>query len=208
MMEDNGNTLTASLLKSKSGEFDLESIHTLNLSHMELTDLGCLGECSGLERLDLSFNDITKLYALAGLMNVTDLNLSANRITSLDGLQSVDNLKSLNLSGNLIGRLETLKCLSSLEKLSYLRLRDVTQDLSNPICMNISYKEDVLSILPNLVTLDDERLTGHGKEMFKLCLELDSVIKDLLAECKDVIMTADEKIMTLTEGDYMGGGMT
>ena len=33
-MEDNGNTLTASLLKSKSGEFDLESIHTLNLSHM------------------------------------------------------------------------------------------------------------------------------------------------------------------------------
>ena len=49
----------------------------------DITDLGCLGECSGLERLDLSFNDVTKLYALAGLTNLTDLNLSANRITSL-----------------------------------------------------------------------------------------------------------------------------
>ena len=50
---------------------------------LDITDLGCIGECVGLERLDLSKNDVTKLYALAGLTNLTHLNLSANRISSL-----------------------------------------------------------------------------------------------------------------------------
>ena len=49
----------------------------------DLSDLGCVGECSALERLDLSYNDITRLYALAGLTALTDLNLTANRISSL-----------------------------------------------------------------------------------------------------------------------------
>lgn len=49
----------------------------------DLSDLGCIGECAGLERLDLSKNDLTKLYALAGLTNLVYLNLSANRISSL-----------------------------------------------------------------------------------------------------------------------------
>jgi len=48
-----------------------------------ITDLGCLGECIGLERLDLSKNDITKLHKLAGLSALQSLNLSANRISSL-----------------------------------------------------------------------------------------------------------------------------
>lgn len=48
-----------------------------------ISELGCLGECLGLERLDLSRNDLSKLYALAGLSKLTYLNLSANRISSL-----------------------------------------------------------------------------------------------------------------------------
>ncbi len=49
----------------------------------ELSDLGCLGECTALERLNLSKNDISKLHALAGLTNLVYLNLSANRIQAL-----------------------------------------------------------------------------------------------------------------------------
>lgn len=48
-----------------------------------ITDLGSVGECTGLERLNLSRNDITKLTKLAGLTNLTYLNISANRISSL-----------------------------------------------------------------------------------------------------------------------------
>ena len=48
-----------------------------------ISDLGNLGECSGLERLNLSRNNIAKLYAIAGLTNLMYLNLAANRITSL-----------------------------------------------------------------------------------------------------------------------------
>ena len=52
----------------------------------DIADLGCLGECSGLERLDLSKNHISKLYSLAGLTNLVYLNLSMNMITSLGNL--------------------------------------------------------------------------------------------------------------------------
>lgn len=49
----------------------------------DLEDLGCIGECTGLERLDLSFNSLSRLHKLAGLENLQVLNLSANRISSL-----------------------------------------------------------------------------------------------------------------------------
>lgn len=49
----------------------------------DIDDLGCIGECTALERLDVSKNDLSALYALAGLTNLSHLNLSANRITSL-----------------------------------------------------------------------------------------------------------------------------
>ena len=51
--------------------------------YSELGDLGCIGECSGLERLDLSYNDVTRLHSLASLTSLVSLNLSANRISCL-----------------------------------------------------------------------------------------------------------------------------
>ena len=54
-----------------------------NIHSLDINDLGCIGECVGLERLNLSRNDITKLYALAGLSQLSHLNLSCNRIQSL-----------------------------------------------------------------------------------------------------------------------------
>ena len=50
--------------------------------------------------------------------------------------------------------MDTVQCLSSLEKLADLRLQDNIKGLSNPVCMNTSYKADVITVLPNLVTLD------------------------------------------------------
>ncbi|GFN80654.1 leucine-rich repeat-containing protein 61 [Plakobranchus ocellatus] len=175
---DTGGVVTRQLLKSKSGEFDVESIHTISLHDLGLHDLGCLSECTNLERLDLSRNNVARLHKLAGLIALTALNLSANRITSLDGLQSLENLQKLNISGNLIGSVDSLRCLTALEKLTSLRVCDDTAGLTNPMC-NSSYIDQVLLMLPTLLNLDGKRVRGRGSELFQLCQAMDSAISNL-----------------------------
>ncbi|XP_055048559.2 leucine-rich repeat-containing protein 61 isoform X3 [Misgurnus anguillicaudatus] len=75
--------ITNVLLKSRTGEFDLESILLLKLRNLGIYDLGCIGECLNLERLDLSGNNITNLGPLSPLRRLLVLNLSANRISNL-----------------------------------------------------------------------------------------------------------------------------
>ncbi|XP_022334076.2 leucine-rich repeat-containing protein 61-like [Crassostrea virginica] len=174
-MED--GKITKPLLKTRSGEFDIESIHTLNLRDCGLSDLGCISECTQLERLNLSRNDISKLNKLAGLGNLTSLNLSANRITNIEGLQALENLQSVNLAGNLIGSVNSLRCLTALDKLEELRLHDPLRDLSNPLCHSTTYRRDVLDMLPNLKVLDGERILGHGSDVFSLCREIEESLE-------------------------------
>ncbi|KAI0208156.1 Leucine-rich repeat-containing protein 61 [Lamellibrachia satsuma] len=171
--EKQDHKITQQMLKSRSGEFDIESIHTLALPGMGIKDLGCLGECIGLERLNLSHNALTRMYVLASLNNLMHLNLAANRISSLDGLQTLDNLQSVNLAGNLISSTDSLRCFTLLEKFTDLRLHDVVQHQTNPLCRNNLYKSDVVSLLPKLVKLDGERMIGKGSEIYKICEEID-----------------------------------
>lgn len=169
-------------MKTRSGEFDLGSIHSVSLVKEDISDLGCLGECTGLERLDLSYNNISRLLQLASLETLQVLNLSANRITNLEGLQSLNSLEKLNLAGNLIGGVDSLHCLSGLEKLTSLRLKDDTKGLTNPVCMNSNYFKHVTKMFPNLITLDGERIQGRGSEVFRMFREMD----DGLAERSDL----------------------
>ncbi|KAL8602311.1 hypothetical protein ACOMHN_022824 [Nucella lapillus] len=169
--------ITKCMLKIASGEFDLESIHTLVLTKSDICDLGCLGECLGLERLNLSYNDVTRLHKLAGLTMLQSLNLSANRILSLDGLQSLEHLRSLNLAGNLIGSVDSLRSLCGLEHLKELRLKDEGRDLSNPACFLPSYANDVIHMLPALIVLDGQRVRGKGSEVFYICQDMDKTLK-------------------------------
>nr|XP_031530402.1 leucine-rich repeat-containing protein 61 [Vicugna pacos] len=77
--EADGVRVTPQLLKSRSGEFALESILLLKLRGLGLVDLGCLGECLGLEWLDLSGNALTQLGPLASLRQLAVLNVANNR---------------------------------------------------------------------------------------------------------------------------------
>ncbi|XP_074658686.1 leucine-rich repeat-containing protein 61-like [Tubulanus polymorphus] len=176
--------VTSQLLKQRSGEFDLESIHTLKLSGLDIADLGCVGECAQLERLDLSRNSVSRLYALASLTNLQYLNLSANRIASLEGLQTLDNLIGLNLSGNLICSVDSLQTLAGLEKLEQLRLQEKLENgLTNPVCSNVNYAAEVRAILPKLKMLDGEKLSGRGRDFYELCAEIDRDLRDGI--CRD-----------------------
>uniref|UniRef100_A0A3B3R3U8 Leucine rich repeat containing 61 n=1 Tax=Paramormyrops kingsleyae TaxID=1676925 RepID=A0A3B3R3U8_9TELE len=147
--------ITPVLLKSRTGEFDLESILFLKLRNLGIIDLGCIGECMNLERLDLSGNNIANLVPLASLRRLLVLNLSANRIASIESICTCDSLQSLNLAGNLISSVENLHSLKSLRKLENIRLKDNTYDYTNP----------------------GERVVGRGSDLYQLCKDIDDIIK-------------------------------
>ncbi|XP_061578608.1 leucine-rich repeat-containing protein 61 isoform X1 [Cololabis saira] len=169
--------VTAVLLKSRTGEFDLESILFLKLRNLGICDLGCIGECINLERLDLSGNGITNLAPLASLRLLAVLSLSANRIANLEPLRSCESLQNLNVAGNIIPSIENLHCLVSLRKLENVRLKDNTHNYTNPVCRNLSYRCAVLEMFPNIKVLDGERVVGRGSDLYQLCKDIDDTIK-------------------------------
>ncbi|XP_045068718.1 leucine-rich repeat-containing protein 61 isoform X2 [Coregonus clupeaformis] len=195
------STVTAVLLKSRTGEFDLESILFLKLRG--IYDLGCIGECVNLERLDLSGNNITNLGPLSSLRLLKILNVPANRISNLDGIHSrgnsatgrptafivfvvwtngeaissCDSLQSINVAGNLISSIDNIHCLQSLRKLENIRLKDNTYNYTNPVCKNMSYRNILLEMFPNIRVLDGERVVGRGSDLYQLCKDIDETIK-------------------------------
>ncbi|MBV96380.1 Leucine-rich repeat-containing protein 61, partial [Eschrichtius robustus] len=156
--EANGVRVTPQLLKARSGEFALESILLLKLQGLGLVDLGCLGECLGLEWLDLSGNALTQLGPLASLRQLAVLN-------------------SLNAAGNLLAGPGQLQCLAALRGLERLRLRDPLARLSNPLCASPSYWASVRELLPGLKVIDGERVSGRGSDFYQLCRDMDSSLR-------------------------------
>ncbi|XP_062955253.1 leucine-rich repeat-containing protein 61 [Cynocephalus volans] len=175
--EADGPRITPQLLKSCTGEFALESILLLKLRGLGLADLGCLGECLGLEWLDLSGNALTHLGPLASLRQLAVLNVSNNRLTGLEPLAACENLQSLSAAGNLLASPGQLQCLAGLRCLEYLRLRDPLARLSNPLCASPSYWAVVRELLPGLKVIDGERVSGRGSELYQLCRDLDSSLR-------------------------------
>ncbi|XP_038640361.1 leucine-rich repeat-containing protein 61 [Scyliorhinus canicula] len=176
---DQNVKITAQMLKSKTGQFDLESIMLLKLKNVGICNLGCIGDCVNLERLDLSGNNISNLTPLASLKLLTVLNLSANRISKLDPLHSCENLQNLNLSGNLISSVDVLRPLSELKNLETIRLKDTVCNFTNPVCMNTSYRRAMLEIFPKIKVLDGERMSGSGRDLYQVCKDMDSSLKDM-----------------------------
>ncbi|XP_017563840.1 leucine-rich repeat-containing protein 61 isoform X1 [Pygocentrus nattereri] len=169
--------ITTGLLKSRTGEFDLESILFLKLKSLGIYDLGCIGECINLERLDLSGNNITNITPLASLRLLVVLNLSANRISNLEPIASCESLQSLNVAGNLVSSTDGLHALKTLRKLESIRLKDNTYNYTNPVCKNASYRNIILEMFPSIKVLDGERVVGRGSDLYQLCKDIDDTIK-------------------------------
>ncbi|CAJ0920900.1 unnamed protein product [Ranitomeya imitator] len=169
--------ITPEMLKSRTGEFDLESILFLKLRGLGLQELGCIGECLNLERLDLSNNHISHLAPLSSLKQMVALNLSCNRISCLEPLSSCDYLQTLNVAGNLLCNVENLQCLKGLRRLESIRLRDPVYNLSNPLCANGSYRHAVLDTITSVRVIDGERVTGSGSDLYHLCKDIDNSLK-------------------------------
>uniref|UniRef100_A0A8C5QDA6 Leucine rich repeat containing 61 n=1 Tax=Leptobrachium leishanense TaxID=445787 RepID=A0A8C5QDA6_9ANUR len=169
--------ITHQMLKSRTGEFDLESILFLKLRAVGLYELGCIGECLNLERLDLSNNHITHLGPLSSLKLMVALNVSCNRISALEPLAGCENLQTLNVAGNLLCSVETLHCLRGLRRLESVRLRDPVYNLSNPLCSNGAYRHSMRDTVPSVRIVDGERVTGCGSDLYHLCKDMDNSLK-------------------------------
>ncbi|XP_068595777.1 leucine-rich repeat-containing protein 61-like [Brachionichthys hirsutus] len=185
--------ITALLLKSRTGEFDLESILFLKLRGLGIHDLGCIGECVNLERLDLSGNNITNLASLASLQHLSVLNLSSNKISNLEPLRSCESLQNLNVAGNIISSIDNLHCLQSLRKLEHIRFKDNTYNYSNPVCRNAPYRTIVLEMFPTIKVLDGERVVGRGSDLYQLCKDIDDTIKAGLYKNGQLVEHPDRK---------------
>jgi Leucine-rich repeat (LRR) protein len=182
--------ITKQMLKNESREFDVESIHTLDLHGRGISDLGCLSQCSGLERLDLSWNSITSIDLLMTLTNLVYLDLSSNQISVLVDLHHLEHLSFLNLAGNLIRSVDAVcHCLSDLLCLTELRLKDVSLGLSNPVCDSPTYIHCICSSLSHLVILDGERLESDGTDTSQMCADIDNMIQ----ECKSLWQKIETK---------------
>ncbi|KAL9987482.1 hypothetical protein ACROYT_G001795 [Oculina patagonica] len=179
MARAGGSVLTPPLLKSRTGEFDLESISFLDLSGMGLQDISCISNCMGLLHLELANNHLSNLKDLGELKLLETLNVSCNKLSSLDGVEELSNLSSFNVSGNMIRSVDSLSCLTKLENLKVLRLHDSLQGFSNPVCVSEeNYKKAVCNLLPKLKTLDGERVSGKGADLYEMCDELDAILRD------------------------------
>lgn len=99
----------------------LPLLHTLNLSHNSINNVGGLCDMPALRSLDLSYNEIVSVAGLAGLTQLTALHLGHNQLRDLEGLFALTKLRSLALSGNTqLTSVDALKEMAVLETL-YLK---------------------------------------------------------------------------------------
>ncbi|KAE8595287.1 hypothetical protein XENTR_v10015678 [Xenopus tropicalis] len=178
--DSDSGRITSQMLKLRTGEFDLESILFLKLRGLGLAELGCIGDCTNLERLDLSNNHIVHLGPLSSLKMLVALNLSCNRISSLEPLASCENLQTLNVAGNLLCSIEGLQCLKGLRRLESIWLRDPVYNLGNPLCNSASYRHAVLDTIPSVRVIDGQRVSGTGSDLYHLCKDIDNSLKRVL----------------------------
>ena len=117
-----------------------------------------------IKNLNLWGSNIDDVSILQELPNLEIVSLSVNHIRSLKPFSNLSNLRELYLRKNLISDLNEIKYLANCENLRTLWLSE------NPICENPNYRSIVISILPQLVKLDETLISDEERE------ELDNVI--------------------------------
>jgi len=123
--------LSHSLIKYKTGEYDLELVKRIDLQGNDLLYVENLEECYNLLDINLSRNLIRNLnFCFQYNISLKRLDLSYNQITDLryngnDISLHLTNLEYLNLQGNRISSFDDcLDCLKNLPKLTTLYLRE------------------------------------------------------------------------------------
>lgn len=119
------------------------------------------GTLENVKNLNLWGNDIDDISILREMPNLEVISLSVNKINSLKYFQYCKKLTELYLRKNLIADLREVKYLQNLQGLKVLWLWD------NPCADSENYRSTVLSMLPNLVKLDNQNVTSEERNSLK-----------------------------------------
>ncbi len=129
--------LTLEIIMSRANAKNLETIKTLNLWGMKLSDISILSQLPLLETVSLSNNEIKDISIFKTMKNIKELYLADNQINDIN---QIDNLKNC-------------------KKLEKLVLK------GNPIHNHPNYIKKALEILPHLLILDEKDTKTLKKEI-------------------------------------------
>lgn len=130
-------TLKEEMIFQKTRTTNLADVRTLNMWGYELEDISIVSNLVNAETISLPINKITTLYPFQGCRNLKNLLLRQNNISDINEIQY-------------------LACLPYLKNLSLAE---------NPITSMPSYRETVISTLPQLEKLDDLDVTAKPPPM-------------------------------------------
>lgn len=160
------SSITENLIKARTGTFDLETVFTLSLTSLGISNLDpILNQCKNMWHLDLSENRLGTLRSLNGhqLTQLKVINVINNSLRDLRDFPALPALQTLYLQGNRIESLEQLSHLATTcPNLTGLYMKQINGTMANPACSTSQYREKVLKILPSLHILDGERVRRDG----------------------------------------------
>ena len=112
----------------KHGRCCLPLTRTLDISHVNISDLTILSGMTNLKSLSAYDNDITDVSPLASLDRMEELYLVSNKIKDISPLLALRQLSVLRLDGNQVESIEILPKLKRLNRLGLdgNKIRDFT----------------------------------------------------------------------------------
>ena len=200
-------SLSSDELRIVTGEFDLELVQELDISSHKLTEINSLSLSSSLILLDISFNSISDLRPLSVLHSLQILVLNSNSISDLSPLSQLYQIRTLELAGNNLASIAQLLNLGSLYNMTQLVMHDTRNTLSNPVCKEKDYFQQVVHALPMLTSLDRILVSSKMSFVNELCSssqenltlsmeEIDiNLINRRLAEQEETFKIEKEKVM-------------
>lgn len=147
-------TLTATIVKIHSGNYDTTTVYNLNLANLGLTDISHIGDlCPDLVTLDLSGNKIQNITGLHGLKKLEKLVLNRNPV-NLTGIGKISSLQDLSLQGCGIEQLTDIRP-EEFKKLTNLRYLDLRENNVSNVATLSQY---IRELLPSVRKLNNEFL--------------------------------------------------
>ncbi|KAL0225449.1 hypothetical protein RCL1_003361 [Eukaryota sp. TZLM3-RCL] len=152
--------ITEELLRKRAEHNDgcLNTLREISLHQQNLTKIDTIHLfCRQLEILFLQCNAIRTIENLHHLKKLRYLNLAVNGLTSISNLDRCESLNKLDFTANFIDNVNSLLSLKSLYNLHNLYLT------GNPICDAPNYRLFVISVLPQLKSLDGVQISNSER---------------------------------------------
>ncbi|MBP3542923.1 MAG: leucine-rich repeat domain-containing protein [Lachnospiraceae bacterium] len=128
----------------------INGLKKLNIGWNNIKNISFLSGLSNLESLAVWGNDIEDIAAVKNLTNLKYLDFSENRVMDILSVAGLTNLEELWMYDN---KIKDISSLNGLDNLKVVMLRD--NPISNP--------EEIRSIYPHLIRLDEDLLNLGGE---------------------------------------------